>query len=157
MKKKTRNRMGIYLITFLFVCLLLYLLIIGGSLISDANAITTYQHQTHWAFTDEPIEVAWDADASVTQYKYRFYSVERKMYFIQGSTPNNEVQVYIPKTGHFIFEVRACTDQEFAELEQVNSLWCTEYSKTDMPDRVQDQKTFWIYMQRPAPTGVGFE
>lgn len=122
-----------------------------------AYPITSYPHTTHWAFTDEPIEIVWDTEPNATEFHFRFYSVERKMYFVQGKSPNNEVQVYIPKTGHFIFEVRSCTDKEHADLEKVESVWCTEWSKTDMPDRVKDQETFWIYIQRAAPTGVGFQ
>lgn len=98
-------------------------------------AVTLHRHFTYWLFTGESVTIAWDASAGADRYEYELLNVERgERVFAQGSTAGVQTAVAIPKTGHWVFRVRAvnsegvsdwarCDDAQYAQIDGKAQSW----------------------------------
>ena len=88
-------------------------------------------------YTSKTLTVAWDEAQNATGYDYRFFHVEQQQYTMTGSTANTTITVQLPKSGHYIVEVRAKNDTE-------QSQWVLS---TDVTYATVDgqARAWWIY------------
>jgi hypothetical protein len=102
--------------------------------------------------TDETVNVAWDAspDDRVTFYDWNIYSVERKTIALSGETEQTQVSFKIPKTGHYIFNVRSG-----AVLYGQKKY--SEFIDSTQSENVNENVPFWIYGYVAPPSNVVIE
>jgi len=102
--------------------------------------------------SSQSVTVAWDPVAEATSYEVRVVwqgSSGNKLVYDKGSTTATQLIVERPRTGHFMFEVRACND-----------VGCSEWSQSINPEcaTVDGVARGWrVYFEMPAPSGGGVE
>lgn len=105
----------------------------------------------YMATTAEWVTVAWDAskldDADCTDctYEVRLYHVERKAYTDAGSTTGLTKTFQLPKSGHYVVEVRGCRPGQCSE-------WATSVNDENSP-YVNAKIRKWRIYGRPAAGG----
>lgn len=132
--------------------------------VSPARAITLdFDGAEYTATTAENIKVAWDASRGTIngvdqvctdcEYEVRVYHVERKSHVDMGKTKELLHGVKLPRTGHYVFEVRACRNEPAgSDPARICSDWASSINKENSP-KVGDQAKKWRVYGRPAPTG----
>ena len=102
-----------------------------------------HSHLTHWAYNGNTITLGWNESVGADMYEVRVQHVETEQIFIVGETSGLSINYILPKTGHYIFRVRA-----------MNDYGSSDWAYTTNPENVADGNTFWIYSQIPPVTGV---
>lgn len=64
-------------------------------------------HALYTGYTSETVTMYWDACPDALSYEVRVKSFERDEYVITGSTGNTSITFSLPRTGHYIPEIRA--------------------------------------------------
>lgn len=106
---------------------------------------------TYFGTTDQQITVAWEASADATEFDLQLYHVEQKRNLAIATTPNKEMQLTLPRTGHYIIKVRAKRLDPNNPTEWQESIWAQ--SDDDTYATVDGQpKGWWVYGY-PAPAG----
>ena len=106
---------------------------------------------TYFGTTDEQISVAWNASADATEFDLQLYHVEQKRNLAIATTPNKEMILTIPRTGHYIIKVRAKKPDPDNTDEWITSIWAeSDDSKYGMVDG--QPQGWWVYGY-PAPVG----
>ena len=130
-------------------------------LVPAASAITLdFDGAEYTATTAETITAGWKAsvvrDAGVDsacsdcEYELRVYHVERKTYTDAGKTTALKRTFKLPKTGHYVIEVRGCRGKDaFRECSD----WATSINLEDQP-QVNGVTKRWRIYGRPASTGA---
>jgi|WetSurMetagenome_2_1015567.scaffolds.fasta_scaffold519107_2 hypothetical protein len=108
------------------------------------------------ATTAETITAAWIASTigSVActdcEYELRLYHVERKTYVDGGKTVSLTKAFTLPKTGHYVVEVRGC---QGIGTSRLCSDWATSMNDTNSP-MVDGTLKKWRVYGRPASSGA---
>ena len=100
--------------------------------------------RTYFGYTSKQITIQWDGDVRSTSYEVRLLHVERNVYEPTLTTTETELTFGLPRTGHYIIEVRALN--EFGE-----SIWGTSEDPALFVDN--QLEPFWIYGY-PEPVGT---
>lgn len=136
-----------------------FLVIITSFLVFSkaASAITLdFDGAEYIATTAETITAAWIAstvDSAVCtdcEYELRVYHVERKTYTDAGKTKALKQTFKLPKTGHYVIEVRGCMGKD--ALRECSD-WATSINLEDQP-QVNGVTKRWRIYGRPASTGA---
>ena len=154
---RRRNRfVNFFLFLIALVILLLAALLIAPSLLFAA---TQYDHKTYWMTTAEQASVSWDPAINAEWYELQCHNLERDAYTALAKipSPSTSFTLKFPRAGHYIVEVRSCKVKTFTGGVSTDGGFCTEWSKSDMPERTSSAGTFWIYVVIPAPTQMTFE
>ena len=109
------------------------------------------------ATTAETITAAWSAcvyDGTTEtcpdcEYELRIYHVERKTYTDSGKTTELKQSFMLPKSGHYVVEVRGCRG---TGAERICSDWATSINEANHPV-VNGVLKKWRIYGRPSPTG----
>jgi len=121
-----------------------YFLAMSG-FISTANAAWELKdYVTYMGYTSESITVAWDASPFTTDYDVRLLHVEKNVYINKCSTDQLSMVMYLPKTGHYIVEIRATNDLILGN-------WCQ--SASDTHATVNGSPSGWWVYGHVAPVG----
>lgn len=126
-----------------------------------AAAITLdFDGAEYTATTAETIQAAWSASVLTEngeskpcpdcEYELRVYHVERKTYTDAGKTTALSRTFTLPKTGHYVCEVRGCRGTGDA---RECSEWATSINEANQP-QVNGVAKKWRIYGRPAPTGT---
>ena len=126
-------------------------------IIPVASAITLdFDGAEYTATTAETISAGWTASTidseicSDCEYELRIYHVERKTYTDAGKTKALKQTFKLPKTGHYVIEVRGCRGKDaFRECSD----WATSINLEDQP-QVNGVTKRWRIYGRPASTGA---
>ena len=124
------------------VALLCAAMLIFGVL--AARGADVYEYTTHYGFTNDTWTVAWDPVATATEYEYRVFNFERKVYMVIGRTSQTQVTVNLPKTGHWVFEVRSFDGTLYSET------WASS-----IDDNYASPKSWWIFTWLAPPGPIG--
>lgn len=123
--------------------------------VSSASAITLdFDGAEYTATTAESITAAWDAskldDQPCTdcEYELRTYHVERKTYTDSGRTTALQQAFKLPKSGHYVVEVRGCRGT--GETRECSE-WATSIQEQNA--QVNGVKKRWRIYGRPASAG----
>lgn len=139
-----------------FVALISFLV-----LATPAAAITLdFDGAEYTATTAETIQAAWTASVLTEngvskacqdcEYELRIYHVERKTYTDAGKTKALKQTFKLPKTGHYVIEVRGCRGKDaFRECSD----WATSINLEDQP-QVNGVTKRWRIYGRPASSGA---
>lgn len=126
-----------------------------------AAAITLdFDGAEYTATTAETIQAAWSASVLTEngeskpcpdcEYELRVYHVERKTYTDAGKTTALSRTFTLPKTGHYVIEVRGCRGKDaFRECSD----WATSINLEDQP-QVNGVTKRWRIYGRPASSGA---
>lgn len=98
---------------------------------------------TYFGYTSNLMTVAWDVTPGATSYDLRLKHVERNTYGQYGNVSTPMYTFQLPRTGHFIVEIRSVN--EFGKGD-----WMTSESINTFTDPQYDP--FWIYGY-PEPVG----
>jgi hypothetical protein len=124
----------------------------------SAQAITLdFDGAEYTATTAETITVAWSASvlsvdgadkACTCEYELRVYHAERKTYTDGGKTTALTRAFKLPKTGHYVVEVRGCQGSGDGRL-------CSDWASSTNEDsaQVDGVKRRWRIYGRPASAG----
>ena len=74
---------------------------------TSAFAWEGLDYYMYFGTTDEGITAAWSPGDGAQKYQIRGYHKEHKVYVDFGITENCEYTVVLPRSGHYIFEVRS--------------------------------------------------
>ena len=126
-------------------------------IIPVASAITLdFDGAEYTATTAETISAGWTASTidseicSDCEYELRIYHVERKTYTDAGKTKALKQTFKLPKTGHYVIEVRGCRGKDaFRECSD----WATSINLEDQP-QVNGVTKRWRIYGRPASSGA---
>lgn len=126
----------------------------------NANAITLdFDGAEYTATTAESIQVAWTASdldgvaCTDCDYEVRMYHVERKTYSAAGNTTGLSKTFKLPKTGHYVIEVRGCRNETPGDAaSRMCSDWATSINDGNNP-RVGEGVKRWRIYGRPAASG----
>lgn len=99
---------------------------------------------TYMGYTNEAITVVWDASINTDRYDVRLLHVEKNVYIDKGSTVQETMDIYLPKSGHFIVEIRSAN-------ALIEGNWC---QSTDITYATVNGNpaAWWIY-GHVAPVG----
>ena len=122
------------------------LFIICIPLISLSLTPGTYIYKTYWAYNGNTVKLAWNESAGANNYDVKVEHAETEQLLDVGSTSDLTIEYILPKTGHYIFRVRA-----------TNEHGASAWALTTNPDYVVGRITFWIYSQIPPVGGVGID
>lgn len=132
--------------TSLVSVLLLLSVFVSSSDWSKSDIVTYYNT------TDKPIKCAWDAVPEATGYEARLFHLERNVEVTlpNGKTTSTEIIFKLPRTGHFVFKVRACVNNY-----ELCSDWC-EASNPDCGLVDGQRRGWWIYgfVAPPGPITI---
>ncbi len=129
-----------------------------------AHAVTLdFDGAEYTATTAEKIKFGWEASlrkigsveepCSDCEYEVRIYHVERKSYIEVGKITALAQEIKLPKTGHYVFEVRACRDEAAgSDPPRICSDWASSINEANSP-KVGDETKKWRVYGRPAPAG----
>ena len=67
-------------------------------------------------------EMEWDAGGSATAYELKMFHVEKQVYITLGSTTETWVIVFLPRSGHYIPELRSVNENTGEKSEWVTSV-----------------------------------
>lgn len=110
-------------------------------------AAVLYEHFTYYLFTGESVTVGWDAVSNAQGYEFEAINVERgNRVFAQGQTSELQATVVIPKTGHWIFQVRATNASGVSD-------WARSDSNTHATVNGQPQ-SWWVFAWIAPATGL---
>ena len=116
-----------------------------GFLVRPSFSWETIDYVTHYGYTSETLTFMWDAGVGATSYEYRLYHVERKVYGDVVETTALQAEVQLPRTGHYIVEVRS-------KNERGCSVWV---QSTDAEKSTVDgqPRAWWVYgcVKPPGP------
>lgn len=121
-----------------------------------AQAITIQvknDHVTYWGTTSETVTIAWDASIGATRYEWQAYHPETSMTVLTGNTPGTTITINLPKAGHYVIRLRACTATEGDPdlcSDWINTL-DANYAQVDGQAR-----SWWIYRVLAPPTDIDF-
>lgn len=160
-RKVTKNAKKASMIKTLASAMIAIVLALG---VAPAHAVTLdFDGAEYTATTAEIIKVAWDASKGTIngvdqvctdcEYEVRVHHVERKSHVDMGKTTGLEHGVKLPKTGHYVFEVRACRNEPAgSDPARICSDWASSINEENSP-KVGDQTKRWRVYGRPAPAG----
>jgi len=130
---------------------LLTIIIITCSLLFTPISINcqTYRDGVEYVKTDD-ITFAWDGDPAATRYEViaTWIDPTNEFEYDLGETTETQIIISRPRTGHFMFKVRACNTT------------CSEWSESTDPTvaTVDGQpKGWWVFWKVPPPTGPVIE
>jgi len=129
-----------------------------------AGAVTLdFDGAEYTATTAEMVTFGWAAckltingqeqDCSDCEYEVRIYHVERKSYSDAGKTTGLTKVLKLPRTGHYVIEVRGCRNQPAgSDPPRICSDWATSVNEANRP-MVGDVMKKWRIYGRPAAAG----
>lgn len=125
-------------IVFSFLCLLLFTqAVYAGTLLDCAVWMVT---------TDETVNFGWSDPSGVAEsFDVRLLHVERNSYTELGSTAEKVWSFKLPRSGHFVAEVRSCKGATCSVWSRSDNL---EFSPT-----VNGVVRAWCIYGYPAPPG----
>ena len=107
---------------------------------------------TYFGTTDDPIIIAWTAGEGVEKYQIRALHKERNKYIEFGTTAECEYTIVLPRSGHYIFEVRSLKLKEGSDDKYITSEWAVsndpQYATVD-----GEPRAWWVYGY-VAPPGI---
>jgi hypothetical protein len=125
--------------------------------VSPAFAITLdFDGAEYTATTAETITASWTAsmiDSAACmdcEYELRVYHMERKTYTDAGKTTALTNSFKLPKTGHYVVEVRGCYGTGEG---RICSDWASSINEANKPE-VNGQLKKWRIYGRPASSGA---
>lgn len=131
---------------------LLTTLLLIGLLIFNPIFINgqTFREGVEYVKTDDII-FAWDISSEASRYEViaTWIDPTNEFEYDLGETTNTQITVSRPRTGHFKFKVRACSDSE-----------CSEWSESTDPTKAtvdSQPKGWWVFWKVPPPTGPVIE
>lgn len=120
----------------------LYLLVFA----CGVRASTLIDSAEYLATTDEWITFAWDDPSGIADsFDVRLYHVERTSYTDLGKTTEKKKVFRLPRSGHFVPEVRSC-----------KGATCSEWSRSTelkFSPSINGQVRAWRLYGYPAPPG----
>lgn len=128
--------------------LILFLTLTVSSVRAEWQAITNV---TYFGTTDQEIVVSWEAPPEATEFDLQMYHVEQKRNLAIATTPNKEMHLTIPRTGHYIIKIRAKKPDSDNPTEWIESTWAESDDETYATVDGQP-KGWWVYGY-PAPAG----
>lgn len=103
-------------------------------------------YYTYYGTTDQTITFAWDpptTGGAATSYDWRVLHVERNTYILQGNSTVREVTIQLPRTGHYIIEIRAKNSAGTSQwIKSTDSSYSTVGGQP---------KAWWIYGHVAGP------
>lgn len=131
--------------------LLICLLMIGCLLISTSVFAFTKWTGTEYMVDEDTVTFAWDAVLDANKYEVKVIWIDPTDPFEYDLEYTTDTQMVItrPRTGHLVFAVRACNDDE-----------CSEWFKsTDIGKATVDgEPGVWrVYWKVPPPSGIIIE
>ena len=103
---------------------------------------------TYYGTSDNYLTLSWEAGDGAESYEIRARNVERDVYVFLGKTENLSLKFLIPKTGHYIIELRSVKN---CSGELLYSDWIVSTDPTHFIVNGEN-KGWWIYGY-PAPVG----
>ena len=103
---------------------------------------------TYFGTTDNLISFAWDAGEGANAYELRLHGVEQDIYIDEGIVQELCMDIQLPKTGHYIAEIRSIgPDGEVSEW--VSSITIGTVDGVD--------RAWWLYgyPNSPGPIIIG--
>ncbi|WP_319406187.1 hypothetical protein [uncultured Desulfosarcina sp.] len=103
---------------------------------------------TYRGTTDKAITASWDVVEGATYYEAKIYSVDHDYETNLGKTETNRIAIQIPRSGHYVFMVRACND--------LMNPPCSEWTESTDPERASvdgKPRGWWVY-GHVAPAGI---
>jgi len=128
----------------LFLPILFLSLVLPFKVYSADSIYVTGSHEfepldyiTYFGTTDKTITMAWDAAENAVKYDIRLYHVEQHVYLKYGYVEGLQVSLKLPKTGHYIPEIRSVgtTDDQVSE-------WVTSLTAGTVNGEL---KPWWLY------------
>lgn len=125
------------------VCFLLFIFITPSNAAWEKKDVVTY-----FGTTDQTVTVMWDPVDNATYYEVELHHVERDSITRVGSDTlvDNNITFSLPRSGHFVPRVRACSDS-------IDS--CSDWTLSTNSERasVDDQPRAWWLYGYIAPPG----
>lgn len=126
---------------------------------SAGCATLDFDGAEYTATTAETLTAAWAASVQIVdgaeqacsdcEYELRIYHVERKTYSDGGKTTALKQTFKLPKSGHYVIEVRGCRG---TGADRICSDWATSINEANTP-QVNGALKKWRIYGRPAATG----
>ena len=110
-----------------------------------ADGYEKVEFVTYFGTTDKPVGMEWDAGEGATAYEIRLWHVEKQVYVTEGSTTETWAMVFLPRSGHFIAELRSVNEETGQASEWVTSIEIGTVDGVDWP--------WWLYgyLAPPGP------
>jgi len=119
-----------------FIVLILFIILISFPIISYSADWESKEVTTEVGYTSKFITIEWDISSRATSYKIRIKHVERDVYGPIITTSDPQYTFQLPRTGHYIFEVKGVNEYGEAPWSVSDNVYT--YSNPMY-------KPFWIY------------
>ena len=124
------------------------LLILGFIIFPNFSNGEVVNHTTYIGYTQVPITIGWDPSVDAQYYKFEGFHYEQNITVFTGTTPETQITVTFPRSGHYILKVKACK----IETDQVEL--CSIFAESTNPTfAVVDEqpKAWWVYKYIAPP------
>ena len=114
-----------------------YFVLMSGFISIANSAWELKDYVTYVGHTNEVITVAWNDSTNTDYYEVRLYHVEKNVYLPRGTTIESTMSINLPRTGHYIVEVRG-----------INSFFEGAWSQSTNSNNSEvngTEKGWWVY------------
>lgn len=123
-------------------------------LLFSVNAIAWEKkdYVTYFGTTDQQIKFAWNTSVGATDktvYEVKLFNVEKdtEVLIANGKTQDTDITISLPRTGHYILRIRACSDNTADKK-------CSEWVESINPEFATvdgSPRAWWVYGHIASP------
>jgi len=124
-----------------YLIILLMSLCIYTNVYSDSFIEKDYI--TYYGTTDNTITLQWEESIGAVKYEMKYLYVEHNTYSDIVETNNTQLTITLPRTGHYIFEIRAIDSSDMI------SEWASSIINEDT-----QTGSFWVYGYLAPPGDI---